>query len=69
MSDAAPKRSSGRGFVLIIIHHTSARGPICVIRIFSMIKNGSGILNATAHCQYLIQGINMISSCSCPQPD
>ena len=33
VGDAAPKRSSGCGFVLTIIHHTSVRGLICAMRI------------------------------------
>ena len=33
VGDAAPKRSSGCGFVLTIIRHTSAQGPICAMHI------------------------------------
>ena len=36
VGDVAPKRSSGCGFVLTIIRHTSARGLICAMRTSSI---------------------------------
>ena len=44
VGNVAPKRFSGCGFVLTMIGHTSAQGPICAIRIVYMYIHGRLLL-------------------------
>ena len=74
VGDAAPKRFSGCGFVLTIIRHTSARGPICAMHMVrTLIQLLYTILTSMMcikwsryrHCCALLRPSSPTLPCSC----